>query len=147
MVKYALKEKKLRSMLNDFLVQSICYPNVLYEVVNCISVIFRNNKKISNYDLNTIYSIYCLAIKSEDIEIIDEAIRLSHIFISTEYFDHIIEILNEFLENNNFEKDFAIINLICCLNKKDKEKFKDIIAKLNKSNNYNIRYIVNKYLK
>lgn len=147
MVKYALKEKKLRSVLNDFLVQGIYYPNVLYEIIYCISIMLRKNKKISNCNLNTIYSIYCLAIQSEDVEIVDEAIQLSYIFIGTEYFQHIIERLNDFLKNNNFEEEFAITNFIYCLNKRNKEKFKDIIEKLKKSNNYNIRYTVNKYFK
>lgn len=147
MVRYALKEKTLNNILNYFMVQGICNQNALYEIIDCISIIFRNKKKISNNDLNIIYSIYCLSIQLEDIELVNETIKLSHVFIGTEHFDDTIQILNDFLNDNNFEKDYAIVNLIYCLNKRNKEKFKDIIAKLSKSNNYNIRYIVNKYLK
>lgn len=78
---------------------------------------------------------------------VDEAIKLSHLFIDTEYFEDVNQILNKFLDDNNFEKEYAIVNLIYCLNKLSRKKFKNIIEKLRKSNNYNIRYVVNKYLK
>ena len=147
MVRYTLKEKSLNNILNYFMIQGICNKNTLYEIINCISLIFRNKKNIGNNNLNIIYSIYCLAIQSEDAELVDEAIKLSHLFIDTEYFEDVNQILNKFLDDNNFEKEYAIVNLIYCLNKLSRKKFKNIIEKLRKSNNYNIRYVVNKYLK
>lgn len=147
MLEWSLKKKKTSDLINEYLLESSSNKEVIYEIIDCIGIIHRNKIKISDNDLNMLYSIYTLAIQSEDLEIIDRTVQISDLFIDTKFSKDIIHIFNKFIEDNNFEKDLAIANFLYCLNRKNKIKFQDIINKLGESTNYNIRYVVNKYLK
>lgn len=145
LVKYLLGKIKLNELLHEYLRYGIDDKDNFEEIINCLLIIAKT-KKISKTDTKLIYLIYSLSINKRNIKITECAIRLMNVFMDTEFHEIIESDLEEIISYNNYDELVSILDMLYNLNKKGKSKFDKIINILKSNTNYNIKYMIKKYL-
>lgn len=143
---YACNKITLSSLLSKYLIYAVEDDSNLEEILKCIIQLIKW-KKISNANIEKIYIIYNLAINKRKNEITKYVIELSSVFINTQFYEYIEIDLNEIISYNNYDELIFIVDMIHNLTNKKRYKMQKIISILEKNENYNLKYVINKYLK
>lgn len=146
LIKYFVGQINLHSLLNQYLIYAVEDDNNLEEILKCI-IQLRHKKKLSNTNIESIYIIYNLAINKRKIEVTKYAIELSSLFINTRFYEVLESDLEEIISYNNYNELIFIVEMIRKLTKPKKKKVEKIITILENNENYNLKYVINKYLK
>ncbi len=116
------------------------------EMLDCILILndFYNDK--DEIIIDKLFLLFQICYQINDIDVRNSIIIMSQIFLGTKYQEEIIKILEERVNNMIFEECKGYIQLIMNVPKEDKGLYDSIILKLKNSNNYYIKYMVNKYV-
>lgn len=140
-----LNKMEYSEALNRYIEIAINYPNNIEEILNCVAIINDFLKIKSNDILKKQYILFNICYKIDDIDIRNNTVILSDVFIGFDkYQDRILNILKQRIENITLEECKGYFNLI--RKQEDKDLFSDIINALKTNRNYYIKYISNKYL-
>lgn len=140
-----LNKMEYSEALNRYIEIAINNPNNIEEILNCVVIINDFLKIKSNDILKKQYILFNICYKIDDIDIRNNTVILSDIFIGFDkYQDRILNILKQRIENITLEECKGYFNLI--RKQEDKYLFSDIINALKTNRNYYIKYISNKYL-
>lgn len=140
-----LNKMEYGEALNRYIEIAINNPNNIEEILNCVGIINDFLKIKSNDILEKQYVLFNICYKIDDIDIRNNTVILSDIFIGFDkYQDRILNILKQRIENITLEECKGYFNLI--RKQEDKDLFSDIINALKTNRNYYIKYISNKYL-
>lgn len=140
-----LNKMEYGEALNRYIEIAINNPNNIEEILNCVAII-NDFLKIKAKDiLEKQYILFNICYKIDDIDIRNNTVILSDVFIGFDkYQDRILNILKHRIENITLEECKGYFNLI--RKQEDKDLFSDIINALKTNRNYYIKYISNKYL-
>lgn len=140
-----LNKMEYGEALNRYIEIAINDPNNIEEILNCVAII-NDFLKIKAKDiLEKQYILFNICYKIDDIDIRNNTVILSNVFIGFDkYQDRILNILKQRVENITLEECKGYFNLI--RKQEDKDLFSDIINALKTNRNYYIKYISNKYL-
>lgn len=130
--------------LCNWLEIAIKHQENIEEILDCI---LKLNIFLENKDekiIEKLYILFHICYQINDIDIRNDSVIMSNIFIKTKYQENIIKILEERLENICFEECRGYIQLI--MNAKEKDTYNTLIFKLKNNNNYYVKYMVDKYL-
>lgn len=130
--------------LCNWLEIAIKHQENIEEILDCI---LKLNIFLENKDekiIEKLYILFHICYQINDIDIRNDSVIMSKIFIKTKYQENIIKILEERLENICFEECRGYIQLI--MNAKEKDTYNTLIFKLKNNNNYYVKYMVDKYL-
>lgn len=144
---YLNQKITLFDLVSRYLFMAIEESELLIDISDAL-IIINKYKVISNKKcINIVYSIYSLGINSEDLDIRKSSIKISYIFINTEYFDIIQNNLLGLLKASNFAESVAIGNMLYSLKISKRKLFKSVVDEMRTSRNFNTRYIANKYFR
>ncbi len=130
--------------LCNWLEIAIKHQENIEEILDCI---LKLNIFLENKDekiIEKLYILFHICYQINDIDIRNDSVIMSKIFIKTKYQENIIKILEERLENICFEECRGYIQLI--MNAKEKDTYNTLIFKLKNNSNYYVKYMVDKYL-
>lgn len=144
---YLYKKISLLDLLYNYLNFALENNNLIEEICESIIIVNKYKRITSVNFINLIYSIFKLGISSNDYEIRKSVIKISYIFIRSKHFETILNNLLELVSSSDFSESIAIANMLYTLPKSKQTPFKMVIDKMKSNNNYNIRYIANKYFK
>lgn len=140
-----LNKMEYGEALNRYIEIAINNPNNIEEILNCVGIINEFLKIKEKNIIEKQYILFNICYKIEDIDIRNNTVILSDIFIGFDkYQDRILNILKQRIENITLEECKGYFNLI--RKQKNKSLFNDIINALKINRNYYIKYISNKYL-
>lgn len=140
-----LNKMEYSEALNRYIEIAINNPNNIEEILNCVAIINDFLKIKSNDILKNQYILFNICYKIDDIDIRNNTVILSDVFIGFDkYQDRILNILKQRIENITLEECKGYFNLI--RKQENKDLFSDIINALKTNRNYYIKYISNKYL-
>ena len=140
-----LNKMEYGEALNRYIEIAINDPNNIEEILNCVAIINDFLKIKAKGILEKQYILFNICYKIDDIDIRNNTVILSDVFIGFDkYQDRILNILKQRVENITFEECKGYFNLI--KKQEDKDLFSDIINALKTNRNYYIKYISNKYL-
>ena len=140
-----LNKMEYSEALNRYIEIAINNPNNIEEILNCVAIINDFLKIKSNDILKNQYILFNICYKIDDIDIRNNTVILSDVFIGFDkYQDRILNLLKQRIENITLEECKGYFNLI--RKQEDKDLFSDIINALKTNRNYYIKYISNKYL-
>lgn len=132
-------------VLCDYLEIAIKYQENIEEILDCVSrlnMFFKN--KYDDYIIEKLYFLFNICYQINDVDIRNDIVIMSKVFIGTKYQKNIIRILEERVGNICFEEVRGYIQLI--MDSEDTHIYDTIIYKLKKNNNYYVKYMVSKYL-
>lgn len=143
MANYIAGKITSKQLFSKYLKKSLIDTTQIEEILNCIKIIRFNNRE---FDVEILYYIFLHAYRENDIDIRNELIEMSDIFINTDYEKEILEILYDCADNLSYEESIGYINLLRKVSKEEIYKYKEIIEKLKNNANYNIRVMIEKYI-
>ncbi len=146
LLKYFIGEIKFKELISNYLILIGESDNNLVEILECLAQLVKN-KRISNIMIKDIYIIYNYAINKRNILVTKYAIKLSYLFINTDFFQSVKLDLKRIIDYNNYDELYYIAEMIYNLKNKSKKYFIEIIEYMNESTNYNIKYVINRYCK
>lgn len=130
--------------LCNWLEIAVKYQENIEEILDCVLRlnIFLKNK--NQEIIEKLYILFHICYQINDVDIRNDVVIMSQIFLDTKYQENIIRILEERVENICFEESRGYIQLI--MNAQEKNTYKELIFKLKNNNNDYVKYMVNKYL-
>lgn len=130
--------------LCNWLEIAVKYKENIEEILDCV---FRLNIFLKNKNqeiIEKLYILFHICYQINDVDIRNDIVIMSQIFLHTKYQENIIKILEERVANICFEECRGYIQLI--MNSKERDVYNSLILKLKTNNNYYVKYMVNKYL-
>jgi len=132
-------------LLNKYLEISIQDENNLEEILDCISIL-NANKKIENNALDKLYLLFTIFYKVNDLDIRNEVLIMSDIFVETKYQQQVLKILESRINKITFEECRGYINLIKNTSKKSKKIYHNLEKSLKENRNYYVKHMANELL-
>ena len=145
LLKCFIGENSVGCFLDDLLLNVTDNNDLLVEALDCLALLIKN-KNISSKDLYKVYLIYLMAINKRELILTKKALHVISVFIKTKYCEEIKKHLSEIIKYNNYDEIVYIVEFIRNSSSKCQEEFYNIVSLMESSNNYNVRYIVKKYL-
>lgn len=146
LLKYLFGELKFKDLISRYLILIGESDDNLVEILDCLQQLSKI-KKFRKTAINNVYIIYNYAINKRNILFTKYAIKLSYIFINTEFFSLIESDLKQIINYNNYDEMYYIVEMIYQLNFTYRKYFREVILNMSKSINHNIKYVINKYCK
>lgn len=145
LLKCFIGENSVSTFLDDLLLRVTDNNDLLEESLDCLDLLI-NNKYISSKNLYKIYLIYLMSINKRELVLTQKALNIISVFIKTKYYRDIESHLVEIIKYNNYNEIVYIVEFVKNSSSKCKHVLHNIVPLLKKNDNYNVRYIVKKYL-
>lgn len=146
MANYIAGKNNSEQLLSKYLEKSLIDSSQIEEILNCIKIARFKFNDDEKFNSKLFYYIFLHAYKENDIDIRNELIEMSDIFINTDYEEEILKMLCDYANDLCYEECIGYIKLLRKVPKDKRYKYKEIIEKLKSNANYNIRVMVEKYI-
>lgn len=146
MENYIAGKIEFNELISKYLESILIDKGQIEEIIECIKLARLKLEPKEEFDYKLFFYFFLYAYKENDIEIRNELIEMTDIFIGTKCEKEIIEVLYDYSDNLSYEESVGYLKLLRKIPKTKIHLYKGILEKLRNNPNYNIRVMVNKYL-